>query len=57
MVKSSLFKLQDHPDYNDVIEEVVQKTFDRDLMDIALRKAERESRAEALYVILKLAQH
>ncbi len=37
MDKSELLKPQDHPEYNDIIEEVVQKIFDQDLMDIALK--------------------
>ncbi len=54
MYKHDLSKINEHPDYNDTIEEIVQKTFDREIMDIALTKTKRESRAEALYVLLKL---
>jgi len=46
--------MQDHPDYDETIEEVVQKRFDQSLMDQAMRNAKREEQAEALYVMLKL---
>lgn len=45
-----------HPNYNEVIEEVVQNCFDDELMNLASLKTENASQAEALYVILKLKQ-
>jgi len=47
---------QEHPNYDDVIEEVLHNSFDEDLMSVALLKTKTESQAEALYVILKLKQ-
>ncbi len=47
---------QDHPSYNEVIEEILQNNFDEDIMNKALLRAKSESQAEALYVILKLKQ-
>jgi hypothetical protein len=54
MTKNILSNIKDHPDYNATIEEVVNKDVDAGLMAEAFRRSSRESRAEALYVILKL---
>jgi len=54
MDKSLLLNVKEHPDYEAVIEEVLQKKFDKELMAKALRSAKSESQAEAIYVLLKL---
>lgn len=54
MDKSLLLNFKKHPDYEAVIEEVLQKKFDKELMAKALRSAKSESQAEAIYVLLKL---
>ncbi|WP_157829170.1 hypothetical protein [Colwellia sp. 75C3] len=46
--------IKNHPDYNATIEEVINKDFDEAVMAEAFRRTARESRAEALYVLLKL---
>ncbi len=54
MDKSLLLNVKKHPDYEAVIEEVLQKKFDKELMAKALKTAKSESQAEAIYVLLKL---
>jgi hypothetical protein len=54
MIKDNFYHLKDHPEYNATIEAVVNKEVDEALMAEALRRSSRESRAEALYVLLKL---
>jgi hypothetical protein len=54
MTKNISSDIKKHPDYNATIEEVVNKDVDAGLMAEAFRRSPRESRAEALYVLLKL---
>jgi len=54
MNTSHPIELKDHPEYENTIDEVVKKKFDKSLMNEALKISVRESRAEALYVLLKL---
>jgi hypothetical protein len=54
MTKNISSDINKHPDYNATIEEVVNKNIDAGLMAEAFRRSSRESRAEALYVLLKL---
>ena len=54
MTKNISSDIKKHPDYNATIEEVVNKDVDAGLMVEASRRSSRESRAEALYVLLKL---
>ncbi len=51
-----LFNCSKHPEFNNVIEDVLQKKFDENIMNKAKNSklVTNESQAEALYVILKL---
>ncbi len=51
-----LLNAKEHPEYEEIITEVLNKKFDLKLMDKALSYAKRESQAEAYYVLLKLSQ-
>jgi len=56
MNKVIIRDLKSHPNYDAVIDEVVQEIFDEETMSRALRNAKRESQAEALYVLYKLKE-
>ena len=46
--------LKTHPDFDNTIEEVINKNYDEELMLKALSLAKSVSQAEAIYVILTL---
>jgi hypothetical protein len=46
--------VKNHPENNATIDEVLQNTFDPELMKMALSYTKSESPAQALYVWLKL---
>ena len=50
----NLLSIKDHPDYDTTINEVIHSVVDKKLMDEAIRRTKNESKAEALYVLLKL---
>jgi len=56
MEKNNTLLVKEHPDYEATIDDVVHKKIDQKLMDEATRRTKRESRAEALYVLLKLKE-
>jgi len=56
MNKNKTILVKNHPDYEATIDDVVNKQIDQKLMDEALLRTKRESRAEALYVMLKLQE-
>lgn len=47
-------KLASHPDYDAVIDEVIQNDYDPAIMAEAVKLAKTPSQAEAIYVVLKL---
>ena len=54
MDKSVLLNYRGHQDYERIIDEVILKKIDEEVMDEALKFSKNESQAEALYVLLKL---
>jgi len=54
MVEHAVLSIKNHPDYEATIEEVVNHDVDEKLMREAIRRAKRESHAEALYVLYRL---
>jgi len=50
-------ELKNHPDYKQTLDEVIEKRFDKSIMEKAIKKAKKESQVEALYVLLKLGWH
>jgi len=54
MDKSLLLNYRGHQDYERIIDEVIFKKIDEEIMDEALKFSKNESQAEALYVLLKL---
>jgi len=54
MDKTLLLSYKRHQDYERVIDELISKSFDEDIMNEAIKSSKNESQAEALYVLLKL---
>jgi len=53
----SMDSINKHPDYESTIQELINNSFDKELMAQAAKvakMADRESQAEAIYVFLKL---
>lgn len=53
-MEKHLLSIIEHPDFEATIDEVINSVTDTKLMDEAIRRTESKSKAEALYVLLKL---
>ena len=49
-----LLSILEHPDYEASIDDVINSATDTKLIDDAIHRTKNKSRAEALYVLLKL---
>jgi len=55
-MEKHLLSIKEHPDYDATIDEIINNIIDKKLMDKAIRRTENKSKAEALYVLLKLEE-
>jgi hypothetical protein len=56
-MEKHLLSIKEHPDYDATIDEIINSVVDKRLMDEAIRRTENKSKAEALYVLLKLEEN
>jgi len=57
MEKIRRSNLESHPDYNTVIDEVINHNVDKSVMAEAIKRAKNKSQAEAIYVVMRLQNH
>jgi len=56
MEKTTVNALKEHPNYTNIIDEVIHLNIDEQLMKIALDNSENSSQAEALYVKYRILE-
>jgi len=56
MEKATVNELREHPNYKNIIDEVVHLNIDQQLMKIAMENSETVSQAEALYVKYRILE-